>query len=360
MHFVDEPKGVELEQEASAADLREFIHRKLGRSAGLKLWQRVKPQILILTGVHDLEANVVGVDLLKRGVDYIRLNSEDLPSRGCIIWTMGGRAYEARLLVGHEEVAAAQISTVWYRHMSLESFGACSDFCDPLSAAFANREWQWALRDFNRSLCCFWVNAPDAVEATADWLLRVRWALDIGLDVPPTIMSNDPIQVREFYDACDGQIIAKVVSLHFLRAKGRLFDFFGRHLRPDDLNLLDDVRYVPCIFQEYIPKGLEVCVTVVGDKVFAAEVQSQVNESSRDDYHRGSLKDIPKAMHHLPSDIEHKCWLLVRRMGLVYGVVDLILTRDGRYIFSEVNASGDWRWIEVETGSGLLTRSLIC
>ena len=41
---------------------------------------------------------------------------------------------------------------------------------------------------------------------------------------------------------------------------------------------------------------------------------------------------------------------LVERLGLCYGALDLVLTPDGRYVFLEINPSGQYLWIEVATG----------
>lgn len=37
-------------------------------------------------------------------------------------------------------------------------------------------------------------------------------------------------------------------------------------------------------------------------------------------------------------------------MGICYGAIDLILTKEGRYVFIENNPNGQYLWIEDETG----------
>jgi hypothetical protein len=41
-----------------------------------------------------------------------------------------------------------------------------------------------------------------------------------------------------------------------------------------DLALLDTVRLAPGLFQEYIPKRVELRVTVIGEDIFTAELHS--------------------------------------------------------------------------------------
>ena len=42
--------------------------------------------------------------------------------------------------------------------------------------------------------------------------------------------------------------------------------------------------------------------------------------------------------------------LLVRRLGLHYGTIDMVLTPDGRYVFLEINPNGQYLWIEKQSG----------
>jgi hypothetical protein len=40
----------------------------------------------------------------------------------------------------------------------------------------------------------------------------------------------------------------------------------------------------------------------------------------------------------------------MRRLGVVYGAINMQLTPDGRYIFLEINPPGEWLFIEERTG----------
>jgi glutathione synthase/RimK-type ligase-like ATP-grasp enzyme len=41
---------------------------------------------------------------------------------------------------------------------------------------------------------------------------------------------------------------------------------------------------------------------------------------------------------------------LVRRLGLEFGAIDLLLTPQGDYVFLEINPNGQWLWLEQMTG----------
>jgi hypothetical protein len=49
---------------------------------------------------------------------------------------------------------------------------------------------------------------------------------------------------------------------------------------------------------------------------------------------------------------------LMRRLGLVYGAIDLRVRPDGEHVFFEVNPSGQWLFVEERTGLPL-TRTFV-
>jgi glutathione synthase/RimK-type ligase-like ATP-grasp enzyme len=104
------------------------------------------------------------------------------------------------------------------------------------------------------------------------------------------------------------------------------------------------------IFQAYVPKLVELRITVVGRRIFAAEIHSQRTNHTRCDWRRYDQGQTPHRPHELPRDLEQRCTALVERLCLRYGAIDMVLTPDGRYVFLEINPNGQYLWIEHETG----------
>jgi glutathione synthase/RimK-type ligase-like ATP-grasp enzyme len=117
-------------------------------------------------------------------------------------------------------------------------------------------------------------------------------------------------------------------------------------VRRRDLKDLHTLRWSPVILQEYVPKHVELRVTVVGSEIFPAEIESQASSRSRDDWRRYDLARTPYRRHTLPADVAERLHAVVRAFGLCYGAIDLVLTPDGRYVFLEINGNGQWLWIE--------------
>ncbi len=96
-----------------------------------------------------------------------------------------------------------------------------------------------------------------------------------------------------------------------------------------------------------LEKDFELRITVVGDKVFPAKVNSQSTMSTKIDWRRDRLK-FEKA--YLPPEIESHCVKLIKLFDLKFGAIDMVKTQSGEYIFLEMNPNGQWVWIEADTG----------
>lgn len=44
---------------------------------------------------------------------------------------------------------------------------------------------------------------------------------------------------------------------------------------------------------------------------------------------------------------------MVRYLGLAYAAIDLIVSRDGRVVFLELNPSGAWAWLDAAVDAGI-------
>jgi glutathione synthase/RimK-type ligase-like ATP-grasp enzyme len=179
----------------------------------------------------------------------------------------------------------------------------------------------------------------------------MRRARELGLDIPRTLFSNDPDEVRRFYEALGGKVITKMQSSFALYREGQEQVVFTNKIKPDDVKDLSGLRYCPMTFQELVEKQLELRVTVVGNRAFAASIDSQKTEKTSLDWRRdgvGLLTDWKP--YELPKAVEKSLLALVKDFGLNYSAADFIVTRDGRHVFLEINAGGEWFWLQRQPG----------
>jgi hypothetical protein len=206
---------------------------------------------------------------------------------------------------------ADAVRSVWWRRPGF--FGLPAEL-SPQEYEFATGEIEHALRSLWASLDCYWISEPQRI-LHASWkggqLLRAR---RLGFEIPRTLVTTDPDEAREFIYRCGKWMIFKVMSDPFLGAVSLCRkdpDFRAEPYRvtttvitEDDLDLLDSVRITPCLFQEYVPKKVELRVT--------AELHSQERAEASVDWRNAEL-DIPSRAGVLPVPVATRCWASMAR-----------------------------------------------
>lgn len=307
--------------------------------------------ILILTEEDDPHADAVIAALRRRGAAFVRFNPRDFPSRATLTmaYTAAGAARSV-LEVGGEAIDLERVTAAWYRRPDLPE--ADEAITDPLVRQLvAEESWVFA-NDLWQSLACRWVPAPRSVLRRAELkAAQLRLAAALGFELPPTLFTNSPAEFLEFYRAHNGELISKLADgRSFFETIGKTYVRYTEVVSKRDVGYARQVRYGPVLFQAYVPKRMELRVTVVGEAVFAAEIHSQETRHTRTDWRRYDHHGTRYRPHALPQVLARGCRELVRELGLCYGAIDLILTPDDRYVFLEINPNGQYLWIEEATG----------
>lgn len=303
--------------------------------------------ILVITHKTDFTADYVINQFNRRKIPFQRLNCEDLLSSG-LSFSCNGKLSVSLLGEWH-------YTSIWFRRTQLPVYDAAS----AAEAAYLLQETDSLLKNLFAVLDTNWVSRPSAVYHAENKLLQLKHAAALGFRVPPTLVTSDKEQVRQFYIACGERMIVKPLSHTTVQYQETPAFIFTNAVTKTHIDTLDTYDLTPCIFQQLIAKSFELRVTVVGDEVFAARVDSQSDPLSSLDWRR---KRLPFSAYDLPRDIRSLCIELVANLGLQFGAIDLIVTPNGDYIFLEINPNGQWVWIERETGlpiSEALIRQLL-
>jgi glutathione synthase/RimK-type ligase-like ATP-grasp enzyme len=193
----------------------------------------------------------------------------------------------------------------------------------PIEAEAAYTEQKSALGSFFRTLDCFWMDSPLAFERHMYKAHQLQEIADEGILIPPTLVTNDPAQVCDFYERHNRQVIYK--PCWFGAFTERLTD---ADLVPDRLATLADA---PVMFQSFVP-GVDVLVYLIGDEPFAAEMHADTL-----DFRRGGEGGVTFQPVTLPGAVLDQCIRLARRFDLNFAAIDMRLTPDGDYVFFEAN-----------------------
>jgi glutathione synthase/RimK-type ligase-like ATP-grasp enzyme len=310
--------------------------------------------LLIVTGKDDVTADLVQKELDALGAEYLRFNTECFPTDAEITLEYRGRSVSGYLRTGNRQVDLNAVSTVWFRKPNPPSVS--DTVSDAQARKFALQESEAALSGFYRVLeRAFWVSRPDAIRRANDKLHQLATALALGFDIPATLVTSDPEKAGRFCGTTRGPTVVKPLKSGVVEyPDGRLELIFTSTVTREDMSNMGSVSLAPCLLQEYVPKRYEARVTVIGSRVFAVGIDSQADEVSRVDWRRGNSRGLRHFDLELPKDLVGKCLQFVAHYGLQFSALDFVVTPDNKYVFLENNPNGQWAWLDLEVGNGMI------
>ncbi|HZI05563.1 MAG TPA: MvdD family ATP-grasp ribosomal peptide maturase [Archangium sp.] len=299
--------------------------------------------ILIVTHSNDNEApRAVRRALEARGERVYRFDSDLFPTQ---IQLSLDEAGEGRLSGPDGVLALSEVSAVWYRRNATGA-GIPKDLDEQLRKPSVE-ESRRLVFGMMTALGVFQLDALEVVRRAEHKPLQLKLARALGMEVPRTLMTNEPEAVRAFAASCPGGVVTKMMSSFAVYdERGREQVVFTTPLESRELEDLEGLDLCPMTFQERLAKAVELRVTVVGEKVMAAAIDSQALPKAREDWRRegAALIDAWKA-YTLPAPLEAQVLRLMDALGLNYGAFDFIVTPEGRHVFLEVNPAGEFMWL---------------
>ncbi len=303
-------------------------------------------QVLMFTVRTDDHADEVMIELMSRGVPVRRVNLDGFPDTLRLAVEFDGERQPRAILASPSgEILLDEVRTVWMRRPIINLFhsGALPD----ASAVFARGEAETAFHGLSSLLGhAFWVNRPAALWAAESKVRQLRIAASAGLTIPLTLVTSDPDRARKFYQACAGRVIVKVFRGQLGSPRTQFQMVYTSRVLPHHLDHSDRIRNAPCIFQEEVPRDVDLRITIIGRSLFPVEIR---NRSSSLDW-RDESTQVAYQPTTLPPAVEAACWGLVHHWQLASAAIDMIRRPDGEYVFLEINAHHDWLWIQRSTG----------
>jgi glutathione synthase/RimK-type ligase-like ATP-grasp enzyme len=288
--------------------------------------------VLVLAVTNDLAADLVVMELRRRAVPYQRVNIDDFPFDLEIIYNP--HKSSAKFITGTRQLYSNDVTAAWCRRAWRSNH----------SDLYVRREVDFFLQGLWPEMAWPWVNDPEAVDRANNKMWQLRAAAKVGFDTPVTLVGNHAAEVSDKFRS--GPLVAKTIGGAAIERNGIREHLFSQSISLGDLDPAA-VKAAPCIFQEQVKPGMDVRVTVVGDRVFATDIRVP---SDYLDWRAAPQGIVSYCTINLPAEVTKCCLELCRIAGLTYGAFDLVRRPDGRYMFLEVNASGQWGWIEYATG----------
>lgn len=303
-------------------------------------------KVLIPTTVDDEHARAVACAATAKGIEAIRWFGDDFPSRDTIAFHFDEAQMQRRWIsVNGVKVDETSIDVVWLRRPSPPRLPPIIHPDDRVTAATENMllfRSQWYALAPNAA----WINPYGAHLRALSKLEQLRLAPQVGLNIPPTLVSNDPdallafIRANKPYDV----IYKSFYPARWQLGESRVAVLETSVVTEKTLPSNEILRATPGIFQRRANKAFEIRSTFFGAEEVTLRIHSQRHERGIVDWRSIPIDAIQAEPFSLPDHVRQACRRLMVELEIVFGCFDFIVTPEGEYVFLEVNEMGQFLW----------------
>src|SRR6185503_19651099 len=221
--------------------------------------------ILIVTHSNDNDSIArVAEAVSSKGGHTIRFDTDRYPTDVRLTAYYGRSGVERLILTNEEgEFDLREVTAIWHRRLD---FGAHlpAELDRQLRHASLG-EASAAAHGMLASLKAFRMDHLHHIRHAENKQLQLQVAREVGLNIPRTLTTNDPIAAHAFVKSCESGTVTKMLSSFAIYDEGKELVVFTNPVKPEDLADLSGLSLCPATFQELLPKSLEIRVTVVGE-----------------------------------------------------------------------------------------------
>jgi hypothetical protein len=295
---------------------------------------------VIVARADDIHAHAVKLATERLGGSAYILDLQEFTSSYDLLATIRESGFDLQVL-GRQGAAKslhlADVAGLWWRRTAYP-VSSYDERLKTSALSVAHAERQVAITGTLHGFVENSFNDPGKSRQAAHKPAQLIRAQALGLRVPETLITNDPVAAKNFHEKMGGETIYKMFHSPGVGM------YATRRLRPEDLKSIDRLIGCPAIFQEWISGEFDIRATVVGNKVFAA----RIGFGPLDDVIDTRFVETEVTPWTLPSDVEAALVQMVTDFGLVYSAVDMRYSDKLGYVFFESNPEGQYLWLEIE------------
>ncbi|MFF2528842.1 hypothetical protein ACFVS2_07995 [Brevibacillus sp. NPDC058079] len=284
--------------------------------------------ILIVTSTRDLTADYI-INRYGSSVPFFRLNVDRLKDYDI---KFSNRDSFFQIFGKNGNLSECDIGSVYYRKPILPDLSDYEEKFRPIM----QRDIMTLIEGITETAGTRCLTPPSILRRADNKVVQMKIADKVGFRLPTSVITNSELAARNICN--EAPSIVKPLSM------GRIIH--SNRIGIIQTNLVDQatdfsgLELAPAYFQHYEKKDTEVRATVVGREVFAVQIDS----SDRIDWRKFEATHQYDLIQ-LPNDITEKCFSMMDALNLSFGAFDFIIN-DGDYVFLEVNANGQWLWLE--------------
>jgi len=280
------------------------------------------------------------MEYLLQKEEVVRVNSDIDEVEVQIAFREGVKKISLNINNGKTIVYLKDVNKIWYRRGSLtnqEFVESLPSF--PIIKNHLNSNIN-VIQDFLADFFCSKkVLGSYKEEMYINKIQNLSTAIDCNLLVPPSLVTTRKNELANFLNEHKLVIIKPLKHPLSIQYKKKI------HTPSSGIMLLNTVDDFPQKFpsvlaQKYIEKDFEVRVFFFFDQLYSFAIFSQEYENSKTDYRDGNPNLVRTINYKLPIKIEAKLKNFIHATTLNTGSIDMIVDKQDKHYFLEVNPSG--------------------
>lgn len=290
--------------------------------------------ILILSDLFDLSTNSVIEWLNFYKKKYFRINAQDNLDIDFI-------GTDVILKTATSSVKLSEINSFWYRRGYLNYKGDSTNISqfDNLQEIEINNVLQFIYYKLNKSKHLNSIHNADVNKLIVNDIAR-----ELNISTPIDFIFSNFDSLKDKIQNESTQNITKVISG---RCTQEFNDFIiFNYTKEIDVNSIKTKTFFPSLIQNKIEKKYELRVFYLDGQFYSMAIFSQKDTQTNIDFRNyNDTKPNRSVPFKLPNEIEVKLDLLMKKLGLNSGSIDMIVTPKNEFVFLEVNPVGQFGMI---------------
>jgi len=286
--------------------------------------------ILIITNTIDLTADYI-INKYKEKICFFRFNTDRFNDYMISITP------DETIIEYKDRTAKVYLSkcdSLYYRKISLPDLSEYEPQFQPLM----QREMLTVIEGIAETFGKYAITRPSILRKADNKILQMKVAKELGFNLPKSLITNSNLIADDFCST--NKSIVKPISFGKIMNDNKV-GFIQTNL-VNKIPVLHKLDYSPAYFQTYVVKDYEIRLTIIDNNFFGVRIDS----TNKVDWRKEDARLLYSKVK-IPNNIRRKCLRMMQLLNLKFAAFDFIVS-SGEYVFLELNANGQWLWLEKE------------
>lgn len=291
--------------------------------------------ILIITNTIDLTVDYL-INKYSNQINFFRFNTDRFQDYNIQI------TFENTVIQYTDKSSLLNLSecdALYYRKISMPSL----DDYSPQYQRMMQQEMMTVIEGIAETAGDIAITRPSIMRKADNKVLQLKIAKEVSFTLPRSLITNSDSAASGF--SSERKAIIKPISFGKIVGTNKV-GFIQTNLVNNEAEI-NGLSCSPAYFQSYQTKDYEVRLTIVDKQLFGVRIDSSDKVDWRKENAVLQYRKIS-----VPLFIAEKCLDMMCRLNLSFAAFDFIVS-EGVYIFLELNANGQWLWLENELNLGI-------